>query len=467
MQHNKDINAKQIVGGIVGLAFCVAGASEIENNWHQWRGPYANGVAPKADPPVVWSETNNIKWKIKIEGSGVSTPIIWGNKVFIQTAVPTGRRADASSTESAGVTAEQDGGVQNPERRQARPGGGGGGRMGGQKPTEFYAFKLLCIDRQTGKMVWGKTAREEIPHQGHHPDGSFASSSPTTDGEHIYAYFGSRGLYCYDMDGNLKWSQDFGDMQVVMGFGEGSSPALCDELVIVNWDHEGDSFIFALDKKSGEIKWKMARDERTSWSTPLVVEYNGKKQIVVSATGKVRSYEPASGKVIWECAGLTRNVIPSPVADEDTVYVMSGYQGNSALAIKLGREGDLTGSDAIKWSLKRNTPYVPSPLLYQGRIYFFSRNDAILSCYAAKSGRVLIDGQRLEQLQGVYASPIGAAGRVYITGRNGATVVLKASDQLDIIATNKLDDRIDASPAAVGKELFLRGRQYLYWIAEN
>jgi outer membrane protein assembly factor BamB len=198
-----------------------------------------------------------------------------------------------------------------------------------------------------------------------------------------------------------------------------------------------------------------------------VIEKDGKAQVVVTATSKIRSYDPASGKLNWECGGLTRNVIPSPVADSEMVYCMSGFQGNALLAIRLGGSGDLTGTDAVAWTYKKSTPYVPSPLLYEGKLYFCANNNAILTCLDAKTGQVLVDAERIEGLQGVYASPLGAGGKVYLAGRNGATVVLKQSDKMEVLATNRLEDKFDASPAAVGKDLFLRGREYLYCIAEK
>ena len=197
-----------------------------------------------------------------------------------------------------------------------------------------------------------------------------------------------------------------------------------------------------------------------------MVDYGGKPQVVAAASGKIRSYDLATGNVVWECGGLTRNVIPSPVAADGIVYAMSGYSGNALLAIRLGRTGDLTGTDAVAWSYKKNTPYVPSPLLYGSRLYFFAVNNGVLSCFDAKSGRPLIDAMKIEALPGVYASPLGASGRVYLVGRNGATVVIRLSDTFDVLATNQLDEKFDASPAAVGKDLFLRGQSHLYCIAE-
>lgn len=443
------------------VLFSTGALAAASDNWPQWRGPLQNGVAPAADPPTTWSETENIRWKTKIPGLGSATPIVWGDQVFVQTAVPTGKKVEAEKAApepEAGAAPAGDGGD-----RKKGPGRGG---FGGEKPTEVYRFEVLSLDRATGKVLWEKVAREEVPHEGFRQnEGSLASNSGVTDGEHVFAYFGSRGLYCYDLKGNLQWNQDLGKMRIVMGFGEGSSPALYKDTLIVNWDNEQGSYIAALDKRTGKTIWKQARDERTSWSTPLILEHEGKAQAVVTATGKIRSYEVDSGKVIWECGGLTRNVIPSPVADEELIYCMSGFQGNSLLAIRRGRSGDLTGTDAIAWTYKKNTPYVPSPVLFDGKLYFFASNNGILSCLDAKTGKVLIDAERVEALQGVYASLIGASGRIYLTGRNGATVVLKAAGNFDVLATNQLQEKFDASPAAVGKDLFLRGREYLYCIA--
>jgi outer membrane protein assembly factor BamB len=256
-------------------------------------------------------------------------------------------------------------------------------------------------------------------------------------------------------------------MRIAMGFGEGSSLALHKDTLIVKWDNEDGSYITAIDKNNGKTLWKEDRDEGTSWSSPLVIEHSGRTQVITAATRKIRSYDLATGKVIWECGGLTRNVIPTPVADDERVYCMSGFMGNALLAIKLDATGDLSGSDSIAWTYKKSTPYVPSPLLYNGRLYFLSGNNGVLSCLEAKTGKVLIDAERLENVQGSYVSPIGAGDRIYIAGRNGSTVVLKQTDKIELLATNRLEDRFDASPVAVGKELILRGKENLYLISEK
>jgi outer membrane protein assembly factor BamB len=434
------------------------GSGPAQQNWPQWRGPLASGVAPSADPPTSWNETSNVKWKVKLPGSGTSTPIVWNDRVFVQSAVPAAKASHDDQPPPPPSLQPASGNAQGQRR-----GGGFGG--GGAAPTDTYQFTLACLDRNTGKTLWQKVVREEIPHEGHHPDHGFSSHSAVTDGKYVYAYFGSRGLHCFDFQGNLKWSKDLGKMRTKMQFGEGSSPALSGDKLVINWDHEGDDFIAAFDKETGKELWRQPREEDTSWSTPLVVQHGGKAQVVTTATRKIRSYDLASGKLIWECSGLTPNTIPSPVAGDGVVYATSGFRGNALLAIKLGREGDLTGTDAIAWSHNRNTPYVPSPLLYNDRIYFFSSNTGILSCFDAKTGQPLISAERVEGLQGVYASPVGAAGRVYLVGRNGTSVVLKQSDKLEVLATNTLDDKIDASPAVAGKDLFLRGREHLYCIS--
>jgi len=440
-----------LLGALASPGQAGAGAAAGGRNWPQWRGPLANGVAPAANPPTSWSETSNVKWKVKLPGSGTSSPIIWGDQLFVQTAVPTGKKTGANPDAAAGAQAGQ-------QR-------GGFGRS--EAPTEAYQFTLVCLDRKTGKTRWQKVAREETPHEGHHRDHGFSSYSPVTDGRHVYSYFGSRGVYCYDLDGNLKWKKDLGRMQTRNGFGEGSSPALHGDTLVINWDHEGADFIVALDKKTGDERWRQAREEDTTWATPLIVEHEGAAQVVTPGTRRIRSYDLKTGKLVWEATGLTANVIPTPVAANGTVYTMSGFRGNALLAIRLGREGNLTGTDAIAWSHGRSTPYVPSPLLYDHRLYFFAGNTGVLSCFDARTGKPLIDAERIEALPGVYASPVGAGGKVYLLGRNGAAVVIKHADKLEVLATNRLDDRFDASPAVVGDELFLRGQENLYCIAEK
>ena len=458
---------------IAAINFQFSADAAHADNWPQWRGPKMTGEAPNANPPTKWSETQNVKWKVELPGEGHATPIIWGNQIFIQAAVPVAAKSQALARPNSIPTAQQQPspGPEGGRRRggPGGPGGPGGGRggFGGSAPKDVMQYTLISYDRETGKQNWKKVAKEALPHEGRHGTGTFASSSPVTDGQNIYAYFGSQGIYCYDMAGNLKWNTDLGDMRVKNSFGEGSSPALHGNTLVVQWDHEGEDFIAALDKTNGKEIWRQPRSEDTSWSTPLIVEHNGKAQVITTATGKVRAYDLADGKQIWEHAGLTPNTIPTPVHANGIVYTTAGFRGSALYAIKLGKTGDLTDTDAVIWKHAKSTPYVPSPLLSGDRLYFLASNNAVLSMFDAKSGKPVISEERLEGLQGIYSSPISANGRVYISSQNGATAVLKDSDKLEVLAVNQLDDRFDASPVAVGNQLFLRGKKNLYCLAEK
>ena len=442
---------------------------DYDKYWPQWRGPLATGVAPHANPPIEWSENQNIRWKIKIPGKGNASPIVWENKVLILTAIeidkPVSKEEEKDEGDELffGVPLDEAVDIIRGTGNRSR---GGGGESAGD-PVKFTA---LAINRSDGKIIWQSTVREAVPHgYPSRDDSTLASNSAVTDGTHIFAYFGSNGLYCLDMDGNLKWEEDFGDMQTRNNFGEGSSPSLYGDTIVINWDHEGQSFIVALDKTNGQELWRVDRDERTSWSTPIVVEQNNIGQIITSATNRVRSYDISSGSIIWEMDGLTANVIPSPVFGNGLLYVMSGFRGNALKAIRLeGSKDDITGSDAIVWSYDgRNTPYTPSPLLYQGNLYFLKSNDGILSCFNAETGQTYYGPERLPSISGVYASPVGANGRVYIAGRNGAVLVLKHGIEFGVLAENSLDDGFQASPAIVDNEIYLKGYQNLYCIAAD
>ena len=467
----------RIVLSLLSLVLPLSAATPAESEWPQWRGPLANGVAPKATPPLAWSETQNVKWKVQIPGSGTGTPLIWRQQIFIQTAVPTGKKVEpppVPTPKSAAVIRPQifgqlpppppAGGTPPPRGpRGGRPGGGGGRA---EAPSEFYRFNLLALDRATGKVQWEKTLNEVVPHEGHHRDHGYASHSPITDGQHIWSWFGSRGLHCLDMKGAVLWSKDLGKMKTRAGFGEGNSPALQGNTLVVNWDHEGTDFIAAFDKSTGRELWRQPREEDTTWTTPLIVNYKDQYQVIVAATRRVRSYDLSTGKPLWECGGMTANVIPTPVSDFELVYAISGFRGASLLALKLDGTGDLTDTASVVWKHTKATPYVPSPILYGERLYFLSGNNAILSALNAKTGQSLITEERLEGVSGVYASPVGAAGRVYFVGRNGTTVVIKDSDKLEVLATNTLDEKFDASPALAGKDLLLRGQRFLYCLAQ-
>jgi outer membrane protein assembly factor BamB len=430
-----------------GLYLQAQNASDIEKNWHQWRGPYMTGVSPNGDPPTQWSETKNVKWKIAIPGKGHATPIIWEDKIFILNAVETDKEGQAQAQ------------VSEPQHGRGMP---------TTRTTKIHKFVVLAVNRNDGKILWQKTVTEETPQEGRHEFGSWASHSPVTDGEHIYAYFGSRGLYCLDMEGNVKWERDFGQLSKRMNFGEGSSPALYEDKIIVTWDHEGQSFIVAVDKKTGKDIWRVDRDEGTSWATPYVVEVDGKPQVVTCATKLIRSYDLETGELIWECSGMTQNAIPMPVAADGILYAMTGFRGNALLAIRLDKaKGNITDSDAIVWKHGKDTPYTPSPLLNGNYLYFLRGNSGILSCFDAKTGKPYYTAQRLEGMGNIFASLFGAKDRIYITGQKGTFYVVKQGPEFAILGKNTLDDNFNASPVAVGKQLFLRGYKNLYCIEEK
>jgi len=417
----------------------------------------ASGVAPHANPPVTWSETNHVKWKIPLPGRGSASPIVWRDQVFILTAIA------VTKDPAKNVTAVATTSVPNASNVA---GGGGSGRSMVEQPSAEQRFIVMSLDRSSGKVRWQKDARTELPHEGHHKDHGYASASPATDGEVLIASFGSHGIYAYDLKGTLFWQKQFGQMRTRNSFGEGSSPALHDDRVIVLWDHEGEDFVIALDKKTGRELWRQPREEPTGWTTPVVVEHDGRKQVVINGTNRVRSYDFESGSLLWQAGGQTTNAIPAVVAGHGLVFAASGLRGSALYAIRLGRTGELTGSDAIAWSLKKATPYVPSPLLYGDLLYFYAGNNAQLSIFDAKTGTPHVDAERLEGLFGIYASPTAASGRVYLVGRDGGTWVIRHGPKLEVLAKNKLDDGFDASPALVGRELILRGRENLYCLSE-
>ena len=413
------------------------------DQWPQWRGPLATGVAPRADPPIVWGEGRNVRWKTELPGSGHSSPIVWGEKVFLTAAVPHGDRL-------------------------APPAGHDHGAHDNVAPSQKQKFVVLAVDRGDGSILWQRTVRDEQPHEATHSTGTWASNSAVTDGEHLFASFGSRGIYSLDFDGKVIWEKDLGDMRTRHEHGEGSSPALHGDTLIVNWDHQGDSFVVALDKRTGKERWRVARDEITSWSTPLIVEHAGKVQVIVSATRRVRSYDLATGQEIWQAAGLSRNVVASPVAAGGMVYAANSYDWQAMLAIALDKaKGDITDSDAIVWRRDRDTPYVPSPLLYDDLLCFLRHSQGILTCVEAETGAARLGPIRLEKIYNVFASPVAAADRLYVTSREGATVVIQLGVEFEMLGINKLEDSFSASPAIVGDAIYLRGERRLYSIARE
>jgi len=460
------------LSAITGLLFLIAlmaivlvggSATADPAHWPQWRGPFFNGMARTA-APVEFGDTKNIKWKIAIPGRGFSTPVMWGDRIFLTTAVPTGK-----VTQPAPAAAPEQ--PQNPPAQNTAGGRGQGrgGPGGGAGAGEEQKFIVMCLDKKTGKTLWERVAKVSTPHEGYHRQyGSFASNAPVTDGRYLYASFGSRGIYCYDLNGKLIWEKDLGvQMKIRLQFGEGSAPALHGNLLIHPYDHEGGSFVIAFDKRNGKEVWRVNRDEMSSWATPLVADLKGKKQLIISATKKVRAYEPENGKLIWECAGLGSNVIPHPTQHNDTVLVMSGHRDPKLMAIRLGREGDLTGSDAVLWNQTRGTSYTASPVLHDNKFYSLTDN-GMLSCFNATTGEPYYHQQRLPQPDTFKASPVGAGGNLYLASESGVVTVIKMGEKFEVAATNTLEDQMFvASPVVAEGELFLRSKTHLFCVSDG
>jgi outer membrane protein assembly factor BamB len=428
---------------LIGLMFTVplCGA----DHWPSWRGANANGIAPEsANPPVKWDQNTNIKWKVEMIGKGSATPIIWDDQLFLVTASKTDRVAKPDELPKIDRS------------RQTRT----------DPPKHFYRFEVISYNRHTGEVNWRQVANEAVPHEGHHITHSYAGGSPTTDGKRLYVSFGSFGIYAYDLQGQLLWKRDLGLIHSRLGWGEAVTPVIHDDSLVLNWDQESGSKLIVLNSETGATRWEVPRDERTTWNVPRVVEHDGRVQVIVNGTNRVRSYDLADGKLIWSVDGMTVNPIPSPITENGIAYIMSGYRGTAAVAVSLDGDGDLSGKE-IRWRYNEGTPYVPSPLLHKGLLYFTKGNTQLLTILDAKTGKPLLKEERLPSLNQIYASPMVANDRIYFVDRQGTTAVLKAGPEMEVLSVNRLDDTIDASPVAVGKTLYLRGEKYLYAIEEK
>lgn len=416
--------------------------SKAAANWPHWRGPAHTG-ATTADVPLTWSDTANVAWKLELPGRAFSTPVIWGDRLFLTNAIPTGKKSTDGASAGRG-----------------RAGGGAGA-------GEEHRLQVLAVDRASGKIVWERTAATATPHEGYHRQyGSFASNAPATDGQRVYAFFGSRGLYVFDLDGKPLWQKDLGlKMTMRLAFGEGSGTVVHDGRVYLQFDHEEAGFVVALNAADGKEIWRAPRMENSSWSTPLVVEHGGKKQLVVSADTKVKAYDIDTGAVVWEVAGIGTNPIPQPIQFRDTVILMSGYRNPKLMAVRLGRTGDLTGTDAIVWETTRGTSYTATPALHDGRLYIIADN-GMMSVFDAATGTPHYLQQRLPKPYNFKASPLVVNDRVYLATEEEDVVVVKTGNQFEILATNTLTGQsFIASPIALGRDLYLRSRTHLFRIS--
>ena len=414
------------------------------NQWPQWRGPNWNGVAQQADPPVTWSETENLRWKTPVDGKGWATPIIWGDRIFLLTAIAVDKEMPIPDVIPPGTPNIN-------EHPQV---------VGSWKPQKFA---IVCINRITGELIWKQAVCEGMPHQGHHRKGGFASASPVTDGEHIYAYFGSFGLYCYDFDGTFVWKKGFAPQAMEDSLGEGSSPALSGDTLVIVVDQETQSYLVAINKRNGKEMWKQDRDEPSNWSTPRIFTHAGRRQVVVNGIA-VRSYDLATGELLWQCGGHTAGAIPMPAVGHGLVFTASGWRKDVLQAIKLGERGDLTASENVVWSLHKGTPYVPCPMLWGDEIYLLD-DQSFFSCFRATDGKLHYK-ERLPGFLKFSASPAGAADRIYLLSESGKTVVVQRGPDCRVLAVNELDEKFHASPVIVGHAIYLRGEKHLYCFAE-
>ena len=418
-------------------------AADETPSWSEWRGPNANGVSFNGKPPIEWNSEKNIRWSTVIPGRGHGTPVVLGDRIFLTTAVPIGEKL--------------------PPRMSGRP-----GEHDNLAVDSKYQFVVLCVDRKDGVVLWKKVVHEAVPLEAGHNSASLASASPVVDEQHIYAHFGSHGLYCLDFDGKVEWQKNFGQMHSKHGHGEGASPTLSGTSLIVNWDHEEKSFLAALDKSTGNELWRRDRDEDTSWSSPIVIEQGGTKQVVVCGTNRVRGYDLRSGDILWQCGGMSSNIVATPVFANGVLYVGSSYETKMLMAIDLkGATDDLTGSKHILWSRTRGTPYVPSMLLYDESLYFLTHYQNVLTRVHGPSGKDSPGPIRLGSLGNIYASPVGANGYVYITDLSGTTEVITHSEIPRTVAVNRLDENVNASLAIVGNEILIRGEKHLFCISNK
>ncbi len=483
---------KNLFFAIVLGAFVANAGSGAD--WPQFRGPGGNGVATDSNLPSEWSTTKNIAWKATVPGVAWSCPIVVGDKVFVTTAI-----TEKQQKPKGGFGPGGGGGGFG-------PGGGGGGGYGpgGKKaPDVVYQWKVMCLDRTTGKVLWDEMALEGKPKNPIHPSNTYATETPVSDGERVYAYFGMMGLFCFDMAGKQLWKKDFGTYSMMFGHGTASSPILHDGRLFIQCDNEEKSFLAAFDAKTGKELWKVSRTERTDWCTPLVWKTKNRTDIVAGGSQKIRGYDPETGKVVWEMSVGGGQCEASPVADEERLYFgtgtgpgggggmgpgggrpggpggppggggggMRGGGGGTLFAIKAGATGDIslkagqTSNDGVAWSIAKAGPSAPSPLVYKGYVYILSQQGGMVSCYDAKTGKAAYTRERIPQAKSFWASPWAYEEKVFCLDEDGTTHVLKAGPEFEVVGKNTLGrETFWSSPAMAGGALFIRGVDHIYCI---
>jgi outer membrane protein assembly factor BamB len=424
------------------LAALSISSARAADNWTQFRGPSA-GVSEGNDLPDTWDTTKNVVWKIDVPGRGWSSPVVWGDKVFLTSVVTEGKFEDAKK----------------------------GLYFGGErtKPSaDLHHWMVWCFDFQTGKKLWEQEAYKGTPPTTVHIKNTYASETMVTDGERVYAYFGNVGLFCYDLDGKELWSQKWGSFKTRFGWGTAASPVLHKGRIFVVNDNEEKSFLAALDAKTGKQLWRVERDEKSNWATPFVWENERRTELVTAGTNRVRSYD-LDGKQLWELGGMSSIMIPTPFARHGLLYVCSGYvldKNKPLLAIRPGAEGDITpqadgGNKYVAWHLNSAGPYNPTPLVYGDYLYVLY-DMGLLSCFDARSGKAIYEKERLG---GQFtASPWAYGGKVFFLSEDGETHVIEAGPKFKRLGKNSLDEMCMATPAALRGSLLVRTLTKLYRI---
>jgi len=413
--------------------------------WAGWRGPGGQGIAAATGLPTEWSDSKNVAWKTPIPGKGHSSPVVWGDRIFLTTAIEGEVVAGAKAVQHL-----------DEGKEFIHPDAVGADRK--------HKFEVLAIDAKTGKILWEKVAFEGTPHDSAHRKASFASPTAVTDGKRVYAFFGSEGLYAYDFDGKRLWKAAMPGI-ANMGVGYGTSPVLHDGFVILQCDEDGgvESFIAAYDAATGKEAWRVPRKIQVSWATPVIVRAGERDELVTAGAEWLIAYEPKTGKELWRSKGLGSNAVPTPVVGKDIVVLTSGYPSKRAIAIKPGGSGDITGSDRVLWTYEKGTAYVPSPILYGDFVYLVT-DKGLMTCLDAKTGAVRYEGARLPVPATFMASPVAFEGKILLPSQDGDTFVIKAGPAHEVLRTNSLGEPISASPAIANGRIYIRGEKTLFAI---
>jgi outer membrane protein assembly factor BamB len=434
---------------VLVLAVFAGSSLAGENDWPQFRGPQS-GVARGTGFPNSWDANTNVVWKTELEGRGWSSPIVWGDKVFVTAVVSEGK----SKLPRKGLYIED---------------------VIGKVPAGVHRWKVICLDWQTGKVLWERTAHQGKPPGAIHVKNSYATETPVTDGKRVYAYFGNVGLFCYDLAGTPLWSRKWASYKTRMGWGPAASPVLHKGRVYIVNDNDEKSFLVAVDGRTGDEVWRVSRDEKSNWATPFVWENEKRTEIVTPGTGKVRSYS-LDGRLLWELGGMSVITIPTPSAQDGMLYVSSGYvmdfKHRPVFAVRPGARGDITlksgetKNTSIAWCQKMAGPYNPSPVVYGNYVYVLY-DLGLLACYDARTGKKVYKKQRLPGNPKCTASPLAADGKIYCLSEDGDTYVVQAGSEFKVLGRNRLDDMCLATPAAVRGSLVIRTATKLYRIGRK